>query len=340
MRNTVMFVALVLLLAACGGREEVETKNMDQIHREQGVPVTVQLLQPQPFVQQLTYTARLEGIRRTVQGSMIGGKVQVVHARVGDRVQRDQVLVEFAEDNPASQYTQARAAYENARKTYEKMRSLYEVGGISELEMDNTRTGFELAEAGFVAAGKMVKPQAPFSGIVTAMNVRLGDSVAPDDPLFTISQVDRMRTRVFVPEADIGMIQRGQDVTATWQEHIFTGRISQVAYDLNRDMQGFGVDIVLANPDRVFRSGMTAQVSVEAYRNDSAIVVPRKLTRTDETGTYVFVAEGGNAAKRYIEVGRQSDLNLEVTAGLQAGDSILTTGLNLIKDGAKLKIQS
>jgi len=341
MRNR-LFLAIVLMLAlvltACG-KKKTETYNMEQIQREQGVPVTVQTMQPDVFSKELTYTCRLEGIRRTTQGAMVGGKVVNVLARVGQAVKQDQVLVEFADDNPSAQYLQAKAAYENARSTRDRMKALYEAGGISQLDMDNAQTAFEVNEANYNAVSKMIRPQAPISGIVTAMNVRVSDNVEPGDQLFTVSQVDRMKTEAWVPETEIGLVKAGQAVHAAWQGRTFSGHVTQVAYDLNRDMQGFGVQMELNNPDKVFQGGMTADVSIEVYRNDKAFVIPRKVLQSDSDGSYVFVEADGVAAKRYVQIGRQNGLSYEVTGGLQAGDRVILTGLNLIKDGSKLAVQ-
>lgn len=112
----------VLLLVAITGllffqgcdREETEARSIEQIREDEGVPINIETIKHQPFQKTLSFFSKLSGIKESTKGAIVGGKIEKVNARVGDRVSKDQIIIKFAEDNPGLQFEQAKTAYENA----------------------------------------------------------------------------------------------------------------------------------------------------------------------------------------------------------------------------------
>jgi membrane fusion protein, multidrug efflux system len=334
----VLLIAGLVLLAGCGGKKADPSKNIEQIQREEGVPVHVEIVTPHLFARDLVYSATISGAMQSGEYSKVDGRVERVNVKVGDRVEKGQVLVEFPTDLPTVQYASVVASYNLAKSTAERMRALYARGGVSKQELDGVETQLKASETQLDAVNQMLRVRAPISGVVTEVAVQESDNVRNDDPLFTVSQLNKMKATVWVSDTEIGEVKKGMGVTCSWNGSEASGKVIDVAMAMDPARQGFAVEIEFANPGGALKAGVLAKVMLRTYVNPKAYVVARKNLRSDAQGAYVFVDNQGTASKRYIQTGEDSGFEIEVTGGLNQDDRLIVDGLNLVEDGAKLKV--
>jgi len=329
--------SLLSMLAGCGGGE-TESKSMEQIHAEDGVPVRVETVSFEPFTIEHTYNGVLTGELESSAKSKISDAVAKIYYEVGDRVSEGAVVLTFPTDNPAAQYFQAKVSYENATTTLERMETLFEDGGISKQDLDNARTMQEVAKANWDAAEQAVRVRAPLSGIVTQLNVRESDNVEPGEVLFTVSRADRLKARLWVPESQITDMAMGAGATATWGRSTLEGEVTQVDMSLNSKKQAFGVLVEFDNPDLMVLSGVNAEITVMTPTGRDAVVVSRRSVFREDSRHFVYIAEGEVARKREVVPGRAQGLSVEIISGLEDGDTLITEGGMLLEEGAKINI--
>ena len=334
---TLALVAVVIMAVGCSDGN-TQTKSMEQIYAEEGVPVRLQTVEPQRFVSDADFTAVLTGIEESSAYARVADRVVRITAHVGDFVAKDSVIVILPSDNPSAQYHQAKIQYENAAATFSRMQQYYKAGGLSQQEFDNADAAFRVAAANWDAVRQSVQVRAPISGVISRLNVRESDNVQKDDELLTVSRTDRLKATVWVPDADIQSLAVGLPARALWNGTELTGRVVQVDRSVNRQHQAFGVVVELDNPGKKFRSGVTATISIDVYHNDSALVTERKNVMNDHAGDYVFVAHEDRAEKRYVTLGQSSLLDVEIVDGLKPGDRLVTEGQLNLEDGTLLKV--
>jgi len=340
MKKIFYFLPLLALIAfsfyGCSDGP-VANNNLEQIYREEGVPVRTVSVTPRPFETWLLYNAELEGIKESSGDSMVADRVDKIYVRVGDYVQKDQVILSFPTDNPAAQYHQAKVAYESAKKSYERIKNLYSSGGVSRQDLDNAKAAYDVASANWNSARQSIEVKAPISGYITKMNVSESDNVHPGDELFTVSQTNRLRAKVWATEKEILDIRVGQAATAEWNGVKLDGSVTQVDMALNHDMQAFGVVIEFNNPENKIPLGVTAEVHIMTYSTPDAVVVERKNVFRDKDGLFVYVAADGKAVRRTVAEGREQGPDVEITGGLNPGDELIVEGQILLEDGTKIK---
>ncbi len=330
-------IGLFLVLAGCGGGE-TESKSMEQIHAEEGVPVRVETVSLEPFIIEHAYNGVLTGELESSAKAKVSDAVAHVYFKVGDRVSEGAVVLTFPTDNPAAQYFQAKVSYENATSTLERMETLYKDGGISKQDLDNTRTQYEVAKANWDAAEQAVRVKAPLSGIITQLNVRESDNVEPGDVLFTVSRAGRLKARLWVPESQIADMAVGADATATWGRATLDGEVTQVDMSLNSKKQAFGVLVEFGNPDLAVMSGINADITVMVPTGRNAIVINRRTVFREDSRHFVYVVGSSMARKREVVLGRAHGLDVEIVSGLEPGDIIITEGQMLLQEGSKINI--
>ncbi|MGD8779676.1 MAG: efflux RND transporter periplasmic adaptor subunit [Ignavibacteria bacterium] len=332
-----VLLPLILILNGCDD-EKVETRNMDQIYKEEGVPVKVKTVSKNGFSTNYTYNTILTGIRESSASAMIGGRIEKINVKVGDYVEKDQVIVTFPTDNPSTQYFQTKAAYENAQKTYERYNTIYEQGGISKQTLDDIKTQLDVSKANFDNMKEMVKVKAPISGYVTKINVNETDNVAKETVLVTISDLSKLKTKLKVNEDEISDVSVGTKVVAKWQGISIEGTVTQVDMAMNPATQAFNADVVFNNKDKKFKSGITVEVTLLGSSKENVISIERKnIVKKDDTN-YAFVAEGNTAKMREVEIGKSRGLLVEVLSGLNEGDLLITEGQMFLEDATKIKI--
>ncbi len=334
--HTTILALTALLFTGCG--DEIETKNMEQIYAEEGVPVRIETIQPGNFSSSIEHQAVLTGIKESSAFATIDDKIDRINYKVGDYVEKDAVVLSFPTDNPSAQYYQAKVNYENAQTAFERMKNYFDVGGLSRQDFDNAQASYEVAKANWDAVRQSVLVRAPISGIVTRINVRETENAHKDDELFAISQIDRLKARIWVSDKQICSISKGQNAVARWNGVTLRGEVVQVDMSMNQQRQAFGVVIEFTNPEMAMRCGVTATIDIETYQDSTAIAIERKNVIKEDTEYYVYVHNGSAAHKRPVTLGRSSETKIEILSGLNPGDELITEGQMHLDDGTKVRI--
>ena len=333
---TLTMMVPILMIAGCSSQQE--SKNMEQIYADEGVPVRVETVVPAGFSSELEYNAVLTGIKESSAYASLSDKVDRINYQVGDYVEKDAVVLTFPTDNPSAQYFQSKVAFENAGATFARMKSYFEVGGLSKQDFDNAQAAYEVAKANWDAVSQSVLVKAPISGILTRINVVESENAHKDNELFAISQIDHLKARIWVSDKQICSFKTGQQATAKWNGAVLKGRVVQVDMSMNQDRQAFGVVIDFENPQRSVRCGVTAEISVATYQESDAIVVGRKNIVQEGDVNFVYVAADGLAKRKTVTLGRNGGLEVEILNGLVPGETLITEGQLHLEDGKKIRI--
>jgi RND family efflux transporter MFP subunit len=330
----VCLAALSLIFSACSKETAGNMKSMEQIHEEEGLPVVTREMKPSPFTTFLKYPASFMARSESTAKAGISEVVRTVHVRLGDAVGKDDVVISLSQDNP--NYQQAKANFANAEATYKRTQSLFSSNGVSQQNLDNAKTQYEVARANLKAMDDAVNIKAPISGIITRLDVRATENVQSGTVLFTVSNLDRIEARIWVSAKDIGLIKDGMPVMAEWLGQRVSGEVSQVNMIMDTEKKAFLVMAEFRNTGRLLTSGMNLDVTLETYRNDTALYVHRKELVSENGRPFVYVCENDTAVKRPVTIGKSQGLLLEITQGLNPGDLLISEGSQMVQEGSKV----
>jgi RND family efflux transporter MFP subunit len=235
-------------------------------------------------------------------------------------------------------YRQAKVSFENAESAYKRSIPLYESKGISQQAFDNVKAQYTLAENAYKAADDMINVKAPISGFITRLNVQVTEKVGSEDPLFTISNLELIEGQVWVSASEIGRIRMGQPAAVEWQGKKIAGRVSRVSLIMDSEKKAFLVLTEFRNPGRILTSGITADIAIETYSSDRAVVVQRKELVREGGKFYAYVAQNGTAERREILIGEDQGFLFELKDGLRSGELLIIEGHHQVREGSKIKI--
>lgn len=342
MRKYIIIISLIALLFALGacGKSKEQSKTMQQIQETEGVPVRIQTVDTETFVQQLRYNASLSGKQESTAQSDLSEVVSQIHAKVGDRVSKGQLILSFPTTAPAAQYEQAATAFAAQQTAYQRMQRLYESGAISKQELDNVETMYKVSKANLESSESMIKVRAPISGILSALHVSQSDKVYPGKDLFTVSATDGYKAVMMVPTQDAPQIKKGSLATAEVNGEILKGRITEVGMAPDPMLRAVRVVATFNGMNRKISFGSTATVNIDVFSKPNCIVVNREHLSFENGNAYVWVAENNRSVRKEVTLGLNDQLHYEVLTGLNEGDQLIIAGMNLVSEDGLIRIMA
>jgi len=328
----------VVFLLSCSSNGEKKSESMEQIQKENGIPVVVRKVVPQKFEKYFSFYGKFKGIKETTIGAMIGGRIDKILVKPGDRVNKDQVIIKFPDDAPASQIQQAEAAFINSEKTYKRMKALLEKGEIAQAQFDGAETKYLVDKRNYETLKQTLLLDAPYGGTITEIMVHEGDNVKKKAPLFTVAKLNKMKIRIWLSDSERMQIKRGMEAFATVNGKIFSGRVSELSLSVDPMKQAFYADIIFDNSKHQIFAGTTADVKIFTVEKDNAIIVSRNLVKVNNSKPYVYLAKDGKAKMQYVTIANESGINYEIGSGLKAGDSLIIKGNARLTDGIKINV--
>jgi membrane fusion protein (multidrug efflux system) len=331
-------IAAVALLAGCNAQKT----DPAAANAKLTVPVQVAPVDKGILAVSRSYSATLEGEEQANIVSKISERVASVHVHVGTNVPANQLILTLDKTGASSQFYQAEASYRNAEKTLERIKSLYAEGAVSLQTLDGTQTAYDVARANYIAARSVVELTTPIAGVVTAVNANIGDLTAPGMSLATVAKINRMRAIFSLNETDVTAIALGQKVNIASEARpdlSIAGNIVQISRSADVRSRSFEVKALFTNtPDRWFRPGMFATVSLQVSSREVVIMVPNTAIQTDGVTSKVFIVKDGRAYQRAVQTGMTDGERTAILQGILPTDSVATVGVNNVRDSSYVTI--
>ncbi len=257
-----------------------------------------------------------------------------IHFDDGDRVEQGQILVEMTSREEHAQLEEARATVNEAQRQYERIKALEAQGTAAKSLLDERKREWETARARLAAiesrlADRLIK--APFPGVLGLRDISVGALVQPGDLITTLDDDSVMKLEFQIPGTYLEAIQPGLEVVATaraFPGRSFAGSVKSVNSRIDPATRSVRVRAILPNPERLLKPGLLMQVVLLNNPRD-ALVIPEEALMPLDTRQFVYTvdtANGNKAVKREIRIGTRRPGEVEVVAGLQAGDLVISHG--------------
>ncbi|MCX6936943.1 MAG: efflux RND transporter periplasmic adaptor subunit [Verrucomicrobia bacterium] len=178
----------------------------------------------------------------------------------------------------------------------------------------------------------VIVTRAPSTGVLTRLDVRLGDPVEPDRALLEITDLSEVVAVARVPENLAGRIKAGalaHIAISALPEAKLTGRLLRMGTAVDQASGTLDALFILSNPDGAIRPGMRCEFSIVTARRTDVTSVPRGALQGTQAGRFVYVKDFDlpNAfVKSPVVVGQSNDRFVEIISGLLPADEVVTQG--------------
>ncbi len=366
----IMSIISAALLTGCG---ESEAKT-SAVVKSPAVLAPVITLAPQPFQAMLPITGTLVSSARIDVKAEVIGRITRFDKEEGDLVSAGEPTAWVDDENYQLSLRQAEATVKvaeagvnraqliesHSRAELQRANNLLASGGITDKDLKAAQLAehdseaqsvlaeaqLDQARAALEMARKRVRDtviKAPISGKIEKKLVHTGAYVETSTPVFAIVDNSRLELEIAVASADLAAVQAGQRVTFQVNSYPgmqFEGRAIDVGPAVDDQTRATKVRIQVVNTDGKLKAGMFVQGEMLTGVNDRAIVIPgAAVYRNDrsEKSSYVFVLEEGKAVRRNVQIGRERDSVLEITAGLKPGDRVIVEQNIEIAEGVQIE---
>lgn len=201
-------------------------------------------------------------------------------------------------------------------------------------EVSTLATGLGVAGAGSGNGGSYTI-SSPIDGVVTKRSASIGKLVEPKDPLFQVVDTTVMWAEIDVPEINAGSVLEGGEVVVTLPtvaDEAFAGVVASVLPEVNPLTRTVTARVSLKNPRSRLRANMVGEAAVVGKTPEGGVLIPRAAIQTVDRTRFVFVRNAPLVYQvRHVTVPSKDGASALVTAGLEAGEEIVTTGSFLLK---------
>ena len=188
---------------------------------------------------------------------------------------------------------------------------------------------------------------APFAGVITMRYADTGSLIQAGTtsntqamPVVRVAQSDLLRLRMPVPESSVPYIQEGGavDVRVLANDRHFSGKIVRFARSLDPSTRTMLVEVDVANPDLSLSPGMYAETVMTLQNRPNVLAIPSQAVVQNEAQPYVLVVNRTNKVeKRSVTIGIQGPDRVEISSGLQEGESVIVTAQSNYQPGEAVR---
>ncbi len=357
-------VSMLIILIGCSKEQENNVEN--------SVPVKIYKVKSESISNYIRVTGSVSGDEDVILYSKVAERVEKINVIPGQAVSKNQILVEQKNDLLKQGFDIANAAMKTADAQnklasidFERMSKLFAQKAISQQQYDQSRTAKETTEHAFEQAKSMLAQakeqfensfiKAPFDGVVAAVYIEKNQTINIGQQVVQIISPSKMKSKVYLTGGDIQKIKVGQKVVAkfpTIPGEEFDGKVSRINTAIDQMSKSLEVEIELLSKDSRIKSGLFGEFMIEVQNIASSIIIPEAalIPQTEikidrETGLqntfkkfYLFIIEKKKAKLIEVKTGIANDGQIQITNGLNIGDSVIVVGQNIVKEGQLVNV--
>lgn len=278
----------------------------------------------------------------------IGGALKSILVKEGQKVSKGQTIAIIDDSGLSDQLAQLEADAGLAKTTFERQERLWNQKIGSEIQFLQAKTAYAAKSKAVDNLKKQIAKtqlKAPYSGIVDDIITDQGSYVMPgQSPIIRLVNLSDMTISAEIPETFIKYVKKGKkvDLYIPVLDAKAETIITQTGNYINPNNRKFKVEMNVPNNIEA-KPNMSVRLSINDYHNETAILIPQSIISENEYNEeYVFTAVKKGSAyvakKTFVELGKTSKNDIEVTKGLTPNTHVIVEGARSVKEGQEVTI--
>ncbi len=305
------------------------------------VPVEVMVAEPQHLVNEIYATGSVLANEKVELRNEIPGRITGIHFEEGRQVDKGRLLLKINDSELKAQLNKIEANEKLAEQEVFRKRKLLDVKAISLEEYDVSHNHLKTIRADkelILAQIAKTEIYAPFSGRIGLRYVSPGSYIAANSLIANLQQTDTVKIEFAVSEKYSNIIKNGMGINFTVENSpkIFEGKIYAVETSVNPQTRTITARAISSNPTGDLIPGTFARVSIVLERLEDALLIPSEALSTEIEGSFLYLCKNGRAISVKVTPGLRTSRYIRIAEGIQAGDSIVITGLLQVQNGTPL----
>ena len=278
------------------------------------------------------------------------GVLTQLNVKTGQNVARGQVIGKVDDGGLSAQLAQVEAQYALAKTTFERQKNLWDQKIGSEMQFLQARTAMNSQQKVIDQIKAQINKtyiRAPFSGTVDDVLIERGQVVGPGSSICRVVSLRDMYVEAKVPETYMQNLKQGAivNVNITSINKIYQGKIRQVSKNIDPTNRTISIEVQVPNVDQLLRPNQIAILQIEDYINNKAIVIAESMIVEKPSGIVVYTLNDalnkdnqGVVKETAIKIGKKQNNTIEILAGLNTGDKVISDGAKSVQDQSKVQV--
>jgi RND family efflux transporter MFP subunit len=339
-RDLFVVTLFALALSGCGNGEQ-------PAEARAAAPVRVAPVEQAPATESLRAIGVLAPADEVRLAFKTGGMIQSIAVEQGAVIREGQLLATLAQDEVAAAVSQARAVAEQSARDLERGKALLADEVATREQVETLSTANQVAEAQLRTAlfnARHARIEAPADGVVLRKLAEPDEQVAPGQPVLVVGNTSGgWIVRASLADRDVVRVQGGDAAEVTLDAYPgrrFAARVVEIAAAADPQTGTYEMKVSVDPAGARFVQGLVAKVTVADPEAGSVAVVPvTSLLEADGGLATVFVVAKGNVARKVsVRTGRLLGERIEVLAGLDLGDRVVTEGAAWLDDNDPVRV--
>lgn len=304
-----------------------------------------------------TYSGEVRGRYESQLAFQVGGKIVKRNIDLGKRVRAGEALMRLDPKDiqqtvniSSAQVYSAESQLKLAELNLARYRQLYEQNAVSRMQYEQYQNAYDAALATVRQASAQHAQganqldystlYADSDGVIASIDAEAGQVVGAGQSVVTLVRDDELEVEINVPENRIDEVRKlGQIQVAFWAlpDVVVEGKIREVSPIADKVTRTYKVRISLLNVPPEIKLGMTARVTVSVVSQQTAIYLPLSSIYQEKNNPAVWVVNSDVVNLRPVTLGSFGDTKIQVLAGLNPGDLVVTAGVHRLREGQKVR---
>ena len=345
-KKSTLWIAIILVLIVAfflrvGFSKPSEKDDKRNAKGKKERKVDAYVVKPSLLINEISVSGSLMAVEEVDLKNEVAGRVVMIDLPEGKLVKKGTLLVKLFDDDLHATLKKLESQLAIQQQIFNRQSELLKVNGISQNDYDQTGLQLNSLKADIDVEKTLIRKtevRAPFDGVIGLRSISVGAIITPSTLLATIRTENKIKLDFSVPEKYSSVIKSGMKIK-------FNMSNADVQYDatvmateegIDTSTRNLKVRAIVNSKSKELLPGSFTDVKVRLSENKDALVIPTQAIVPSETNKSVIVARDGKAHFIQIITGVRQASTIEVTHGIQRGDTIITSGVQFLKEGSKL----
>ncbi|MBM3915460.1 MAG: efflux RND transporter periplasmic adaptor subunit [Sphingomonadales bacterium] len=342
--NLLWAFSLPLLVAAgCGESSKKSPNSMGGGEKNKPLKVDLFVVRTSSYAENIEVPGTIVASESVEIHPEVAGRIVKLPIEEGRFIEKGSLLAKLNDADLVAQLNKLEIQLQLAQQTEKRQAQLLKIQGISQQDYDISllQVNSLKADIGIIKTSiEKTEIRAPFSGKLGLRNISNGAYVNSASVIAVINQTDQLKLDFSIPEKYISKIRNGQSVYFRFEgsSDSLTARVVATESKVTENSRSLQVRALVASKSSALLPGSFAKVSIGFDPDPNAMLIPTQAILPQARGKKVILYKGGVAVFTDIKTGSRTADRVQITDGLSAGDTVVTTGLLSVRPDAPITI--
>lgn len=336
-----LYIAAPFIIS-CGSKKQ-EPSSLRAASSGEMLTVDGVVIIPQPLDNIVRSSGTVLASESVDLAAEVAGRIENIAFAEGAHVKRGDLLIKINDDDLQAQLKKTELQIKLAEEQEKRQKQLFDISGISQEQYDiavNQVNTLKADRDNLIAMIRKREIRSPFDGRIGLRYVSEGSYVSPATRIASVQKVDQLKVDFSIPEKYSTQVAVGDIVLFTSEEtkQKFSGRLYAIEPKIDPTTRTLQLRALINNKNEKILPGSYVQIELRLKQIPNALMIPTQAIIPALKGQSVFIKKNGVALAVPVKTGIRTAATIQITEGLSAGDTVLTTGLMQLRTGMPVSV--